>query len=136
MNPLLTSALVSTGQQVIEHCLASPETAKATDGEFDKVLNQKIHDDFDVAQYLHDNSLQSPQEVAQHVSELKARLLENRDFSDTALPHLSPESAKVVRTADGYRIAAKELEIPVETGSQAYSMARTIHHLEIWLKSR
>ena len=136
MNPLLTSALVSTGQQVIEHCLASPEAQKPEGGAFDKVLSQKLHDDFDVAQYLHDNGLQTPREVAQHVSELKALLLENREFSDTALPHATPQAAEVVRTADGYKIAAKGFETPVDAGTQAYSLARSIHHLETWLQSQ
>ena len=80
MNPLVTTALASTGQKIIEHCLSSPESKKSSDGTFDGVLDQKLHNDFDVPQYLREQGLNTVDEVVQHVKELKALLVENRDF--------------------------------------------------------
>ncbi|MEL0119227.1 MAG: hypothetical protein VXB01_09830, partial [Opitutae bacterium] len=47
MNPLVTTALASTGQKIIEHCLSSPESEKSKGGTFDGVLAQKLHNDFE-----------------------------------------------------------------------------------------
>ena len=135
MNPLITSALLSAGQQVIEHCLNAPATQQPEGGAFDKVLNQKLNEDFDVAQYLHDNGLQTPQDVARHVGELKALLLENRELSNSALPHTAPESAKIQLSPEGYKVASNNLEVPLKPGSESFALARTIHHLESWLQN-
>ena len=136
MNPLVTTALASTGQKIIEHCLPSPESEKSSGGTFDGVLAQKLHNDFDVPQYLREQGLNTVDEVVQHVKELKALLLENRDFSKTALPHLPPNNAMVVRSAEGFSVACKGSNIPVETGTESYSIAKSIYHLESWLQNQ
>ena len=136
MNPLVTTALASTGQKIIEHCLSSPESKKSSDGTFDGVLDQKLHNDFDVPQYLREQGLNTVEEVVQHVKELKALLVENRDFSKTALPHLPPNNATVVRSAEGFSVACNGSNIPVEMGTESYSIAKSIHHLESWLQNQ
>jgi hypothetical protein len=135
MNPLITSALLSTGQQFIEHCLNAPGTEQPEGGAFDKVLNQKLKEDFDVTQYLHDNGLQTPEDVTRHVGELKALLLENRELSNSALPHTPPESARIQLSPKGYKVASNNLEVALEPGTESFALARTIHHLESWLQN-
>ena len=136
MNPLVTTALASTGQKIIEHCLSSPESENSSNGTFDGVLAQKLHNDFDVSQYLREHGLNTVDEVVQHVKELKALLVENKDFSKTVLPHSPPNNATVVRSAKGFSVACNGSNIPVETGTESYSIAKSIHHLEAWLQNQ
>lgn len=135
MNPLLTSAVLSTGQQVINHYLSAAKENTQDEDAFSKVLNQKIKDSFDVARYLHDNGLQTPHDVAEHIQELKARLLENRDLSDTGLLHSNPSATAILRKAEGYTLKNGDLEVPLEAGSQTHELAKAIHHLETWLRN-
>ena len=135
MNPLLTSAVLSTGQQVINHYLSAAKENTQDEDAFSKVLNQKIKDSFDVARYLHDNGLQTPRDVAEHIHELKARLLENRYLSDTGLLHSNPSATAILRKAEGYTLKNGDLEVPLEAGSQPHELAKAIHHLETWLRN-
>jgi|GEM_PF-1660624 len=136
MNPLVTTALASTGQKIIEHCLSSSDSEKTSGETFDGVLSQKLHNDFDVPQYLREHGLNSVDEVVHHLKELKALLVENKDFSKTELPHLPPNNATVVRSAEGFSIACSGLNVPVEMGTESYSIAKSIHHLEAWLQNQ
>jgi hypothetical protein len=136
MNPLLTSALLSTGKQVIDHCLNKVDKESPEGEEFSKVLNKKIKESFDVPRYMHENGLQTPEEIVQHIQELKARLLESREMQNTALPHQKPEATMIVSRDGGYSVRNGDLEVTVAVDSQAHELAKTIHRLEGWLQNR
>jgi predicted RNase H-like HicB family nuclease len=136
MNPLLTSALLSTGKQVIDHCLTKVDKESTEGEEFSKVLNKKIKESFEVPRYMHENGLQTPEEVVQHIQELKARLLESREMQNTALPHQKPNATMIVSRDGGYSVRNGDLEVTVAVDSQAHELAKAIHHLEGWLQNR
>ena len=133
MNPFITSALISTGQQVLDHCLSAVEKEPQDNGSFTKVLNRQLQENFDVTRYMNDQGLNSPEDVAQHLRELKAQLTENHDLRHTGIPHKNPANT-IVQLEDGsYMVKNGELEVTVPQGSQAHEMAKVIHHLQNWL---
>jgi hypothetical protein len=136
MNPLLTSALLSTGKQVIDHCLTKVDKESTEGEEFSRVLNKKIEESFDVPRYMQENGLQTPEEVVQHIQELKARLLESRDIQNTALHHQEPNATIIISRDGGYSVRNGDLEVTVAVDSQAHGLAKAIHHLECWRQSR
>ena len=136
MNPLLTSALLSTGQKVIDHCLNKVDK-ESTEGEaFAKVLNEKISKSFDIFRYMYDNGLETPEEVVQHIQELKDNLTTSREMQNTELPHQKPEAITIVRGDDGFIVRNGDLEVVAPEGSHAQELAKTIHNLESWLQNR
>ena len=136
MNPLLTSAILSTGKQVLDHCLTAVEK-EPTEGEtFSRVLNKKIEESFDIARYMHENGLQTPKEVAQHIQELKARLIESRTMMNTGFLHKEPSTTTILNQENGYNVKNGGLEVQLTSGSQAHELAKAIHHLEDWLQNR
>ena len=133
MNPLITSALISTGQQVLDHCLTAVEKNPQDSESFNKVLNQRLQENFDVARYMNDQGLNSPADVAQHLRELKAQLTENHDLRHTGIPHKNPANTIVLLEDGSYMVKNGELEVTVPQDSQAHEMAKVIHHLQDWL---
>ena len=133
MNPILTSGLVSAGQNLLSSALSSVGDKNEQEGNFSKVLNSRM---FDSAKYMEENGLLTVADVNRHIEELKGQLLQSSQFNNTPYAHEDPANIEVIRGTQGYVLQSPEHKAQIPANSDAHLIARTIENLKTWVNSQ
>jgi hypothetical protein len=130
MNPILATSLVSAGQSLLSQAIDAGSSAQSDDPSFSKVLNSKM---LDTAKYMEDNGLHSTEDVAKHIEELKAQLLQTPQFLNTPYGHEEPSNIEIQRNRSSYSLSSPQHKTSIPPNTQAHHIAHTIHSLQQWV---
>ena len=133
MNPILVSSLVGAGQNLLSQAMEAGTSTQSDAPNFSKVLNSKM---FDTAKYMEENGLHSAEDVAKHIKELKAQLLQTSQFLNTPYGHEEPSNVQILASNNGYSLNTPQHKTTIPTNTQAHRIAHVIHSLQTWVEQQ